>query len=97
MIVLLAQYQAQAGMGDKVQALLEAMAELVRAHEPGCRSYQISRGRENGDAFLLYEVYVDETAVSDHRATPHFQQYVLDSIIPLLASRTVSFYNIVIE
>jgi quinol monooxygenase YgiN len=97
MIVLLAQYQVRPGLGDKVQALLAEMAEMVRQHEPGCRTYEVSRGREDGDAFLLYEVYVDETAVSDHRATPHFQQYVLGSIIPLLASRTVSFYNIVIE
>lgn len=96
MIVLLAQYQAQPGKGDEVLGLLERMAAEVRAHEPGCRTYEVSRGREDGDAFLLYEVYVDETAVSAHRATPHFQQYVLDSILPLLASRVVSFYTIVI-
>lgn len=96
MIVLLAQYQAQPGKGDEVLALLEKMAVAVRDHEPGCRTYEVSRGREDGDAFLLYEVYVDETAVSDHRATPHFKRYILDSIIPLLASRTVSFYNVMI-
>lgn len=96
MIVLLAQYQAKAGMGDEVERLLTEMAALVKAHEPGCTMYQISRGREDKDAFLLYEKYVDETAVAAHRETPHFQQYVLDQIIPLLESREVAFYEVVI-
>jgi len=97
MIVLLAKYYAKPGTVETVIEKLREMGELVKEHEPGCSLYQISRSKENPDFLLLYEQYVDQAAVEAHRATPHFQTYILDTIIPMLEKREVEFFDLVIQ
>lgn len=96
MIVLVARYQAQAGQGETVAALLREMAPLVAAHEPGCAMYQACRSTEDRDAFLLYEQYVDEAALQAHRETPHFKEIIEGKIVPLLDKREREFYDLVV-
>jgi quinol monooxygenase YgiN len=97
MIVLLAKYYVKPGQTETVIEKLREMGELVKKHELGCALYQISHSQENPDFLLLYEQYVDQAAVAAHRGTPHFQTYILDSIIPLLQKREVEFFNLVIQ
>lgn len=97
MIVLVAKYYVKPGYTETVVEKLREMGELVQAHEPGCVLYQISRARENPDFLLLYEQYVDEAAVAAHRATPHFQTYIADTIIPMLEKREVEFFDLAIS
>ena len=97
MIVLVAKYYVKPGMVETVIEKLREMGELVKAHEPGCALYQISRSQENPDFLLLYEQYVDQAAVDAHRATPHFQTYILDTIIPMLEKREVEFFDLTIS
>ena len=97
MIVLVAKYYAKPGNVGTVIEKLREMSELVKAHEPGCVLYQISRSQENPNFLLLYEQYVDQAAVDAHRATPHFQTYILDTIIPMLEKREVAFFNLVLS
>jgi quinol monooxygenase YgiN len=96
MIVLLAKYYAKPGLVESVIEKLREMGDLVKAHEPGCVLYQVSRAQENPDFLLLYEQYVDQAAVDAHRATPHFQSYILDAIIPMLEKREVEFFDLTI-
>jgi len=63
MIVLIARYQVKSDHGDEVLAALRRMAPLVKAGEPGCKLYHVSRAQDNPDQFLLYEHYEDEAAL----------------------------------
>ncbi len=58
-----------------------AVAELLRPlgaasrQEPGCVNYVAHFVEGEPATVLIYEQYVDQTALEYHRATPHFQQY----------------------
>ncbi|GAB2825797.1 hypothetical protein GCM10022221_24870 [Actinocorallia aurea] len=82
----------------------EADAPVVRAHlaemaartpdEPGNLAYVVHTDAESpaGEtAFTIYEQYVDAAAFDAHAATPHFQEHIIETVRPLLTSRTVWF------
>lgn len=96
MIVLVARYQGKPGQGDAIEAALKRMAPYVAAKEPGCKLYQACRSQENSDLFLLYEQYVDEAALLSHRETPHFQEIIEGTIIPLLEKRERELYTLAV-
>ena len=96
MIVLVAKYHVKAGRGDLVAAALERMAPLVKAGEPGCTLYHANRSTENRDLFLLYEHYADQAALEAHRNTPHFQEIIEGTIVPLLDKRERELYEQVV-
>ena len=56
--------------------------------EPGCLQYQVHREAEDPRRFFLYEQYRDEKALADHRASPHFEEYVHRGLFRILESRT---------
>lgn len=97
MIVLVATYHVKPGKGDEVVEALRRMAALVRAHEPGCKLYQVNRATEDPNRFLLYEQYVDQAAFDEHRQTPHFKEIVEGTIAPLLDKRERAIYESFIE
>jgi quinol monooxygenase YgiN len=97
MIVLVARYHGKPGQGDTIEAALKQMAPLVSEHEPGCKLYQASRSQENPDLFLLYEHYIDEAALLHHRETPHFQEIIEGTIIPLLEKRERELYTLAVS
>jgi (4S)-4-hydroxy-5-phosphonooxypentane-2,3-dione isomerase len=96
MIVLVARYHGKPGQGNAIEAALKRMAPHVAEKEPGCTFYQASRSQENSDLFLLYEHYVDETALLAHRETPHFQEIIEGTILPLLEKRERELYTLVV-
>lgn len=96
MIVLTAKYFVKAGRGDEVEAALRRMAPLVKAAEPGCILYHANRADDNPDLFLLYEHYIDQTALDAHRNTPHFKEIIEGVIVPILDRRERELYRSVI-
>lgn len=94
MIILVARYVTQTGKGDAVAAALAKMQPLVQQHEPGCLLYQACRATDNPDQFLIYEQYANQHAVDAHRQTEHFERFVVQTIIPLLAQREVTSYTL---
>ncbi|NJK81154.1 MAG: antibiotic biosynthesis monooxygenase [Chloroflexaceae bacterium] len=97
MIVLVARYYVKPGMGDAVAEALQQMALRVKVDEPGCTLYHACRSQENADMFLLYEHYVDAAALAAHRETPHFQQIIEGTIIPMLEKRERELYTLVVD
>jgi quinol monooxygenase YgiN len=93
---LVARYYGQSGKGDIIEDALKRMAQRVAESEPGCLLYQASRSPEKPDQFLLYEQYKDELALLGHRATPHFQELVEQTILPLLEKREREIYTLVV-
>ena len=75
---------AKPGKAVALRALLIRMAPHCRA-EPGNLRWDIWSNQENGDRYVLDELYVNAAAVDAHRKTPHYQAYLAK--IPELAER----------
>jgi len=65
--------------------------------EPGCLRFNVLHDRNDENVYYFYEVYLDEAALEQHRAAPHYavwreataevldgppERTLLDSIIP---------------
>ena len=97
MIVLVAQHFALEGKADEVAELLREMAAFCNSdQEPGCVMYIVNRSTENPRHFLIYEQYVDQTALTAHAETAKFQETILGKEIPILEKRERSFWEVVV-
>src|SRR6266487_1961372 len=96
MIVLVARYHGKPGQGNAIEAALKQMAPRVAESEPGCKLYHVCRSQEHPDLFLLYEHYIDEAALLAHRETPHFEEIIEGTIMPLLEKRERELYTLVV-
>lgn len=92
-VVLVARYTVKPGNVDAVLAALERMKPLVKEREPGCIIYHANRSKDDPNSLLLYEEYADQAALEAHTGTPHFQELIVGTIIPLLAKREREFYT----
>lgn len=86
--VVVARYRTKEGEENTVLPLLDTMATASR-QEPGNLAYRVHQGTEDPRAIVLYEEYACEADFTTHCATPHFQEIVLDKVVPLLESRDV--------
>lgn len=85
--VVIAQYKVRAGEEERVEAALKEMRAASRA-EPGNLDYQVLRDPGQRAVFVLYERYVDEAAFDAHRATAHFDKWLIVQVLPALEERT---------
>ena len=72
-----------------ILSLLEELVENTR-NEPGNLAYNIYQSVENTNELILHERYVDSDAVELHKNSDHYQQIVLQKIIPHLEIREVN-------
>ena len=93
-VCVAAHFRAQAGQEETVRLLLLQAAAAVRAAEPGNLLYTAHQDPKNPAQFFIYEQYADQTALEAHRNSPHYQDLVVKQIGPLLAERTVTFYQL---
>jgi len=83
-----AKWQVQEGQLENVLSLLkEAVAKS--SAEAGNLKYQVYQGNENDHTLILFEEYVDKAALDFHRSSSHFQEVVVQQIVPLLDNREV--------
>jgi quinol monooxygenase YgiN len=94
-IAIIVHYQAIAGTGDQVAALLSQHTAATQA-EPGCLDFVALRGTEDRDSFVLYERYESRAAFDAHMASPHFQDIAVARIRPLLSNRTAEFLQVIV-
>ena len=87
-VYVFAKWQVKQGNLAMVLSLLEQAAQKSRKEE-GNLLYKIHQRTNDANTILLYEGYVDETAVEKHRNADHFQEIIIKSIVPLLDSREV--------
>lgn len=76
----------QAVKGAQTQ-LLNALQTLVprSKQEPGCIRYDLHVDRADSTVLIVYEIWRDQTALDEHAASGHFQQF-LTTAEPLLAA-----------
>ncbi len=79
---------------DKLAQAEGCLRELISPsrREPGCRTYEIHRAKDDPRTFLLYEQYDDEAAIEAHRASPHFIRYGKDGIATIAEDRVAALY-----
>lgn len=87
-ITVLAHWRLSPQDMDPVLALVAGLREQTLA-EPGCLRYEVYRSVDRPAELLLLEGYQDDAAIEAHRASPHYQQLVVQQIVPLLADRKV--------
>jgi quinol monooxygenase YgiN len=69
---IVATLKAKAGQEEQFQAAALKLVAAVRANEPGCLLYTLSKG-EQPSTFVFMERYASEEAMQAHRATEHFK------------------------
>ena len=72
MIAVIARLTAKEGQGAVLEKVLRALGEQVRAHEPGCKLYQLCKS-QTPDEVVVIERYADQAALDTHGNTPHFR------------------------
>ena len=83
-----ATWKVKEGEIDTVLNLLKVVHhESVK--EKGNLFYKIHQSNADANILLLFEGYTDESAVTEHRNSVHFQDLVIGKIVPLLDSREV--------
>ncbi len=75
--------------GQVRDALLKMREHTLR--EPGNLAYVVHADADAPAAFTLYEQYVDRAAFDAHASSAHFAEYILATVRPRLAERTVWF------
>jgi autoinducer 2-degrading protein len=93
-IAVAADWHAQPGQEETVRRLLVQAAAAVREHEPGNLLYVAHQDAADPAHFLVYEQYADQAALEAHRDSAHYQEVVVGKIVPLLAQRQVTFFQL---
>ncbi len=71
MIALIAKMKPAAGKEKEFEAVLADLAKEVRAKEPGCKLYTLTKDAEGN--YLMLELYDDEAALAAHGKSDHFK------------------------
>lgn len=90
--VVVARYRVHPGAGDIVARALRQHGKATR-DEFGCLAFAAHRGITDSDSFAIYEEYRNDADWDVHQQTPHYQEYVVGMIKPLLLAREVNFYR----
>jgi quinol monooxygenase YgiN len=84
--VVIARYRAQPGSEKQVGDSLRNMLAPSRA-ESGNLRYDVYRDPQDSAAFVLCEEYTDQAAFAAHLASDHFDRWLRQGTLPLLAER----------
>lgn len=83
-----ATWKVKEGQIENVLQLLKTVhAESIK--EKGNLFYTIHQSNSDANTIVLFEGYVDEAAVLEHRNSAHFQDLVLGKIVSLLDVREI--------
>lgn len=74
---------------DEHAEIAEMLRHLTAAsrEEPGCVNYVAHFLEGDLGTVLIYEQYVDEAALEQHRNTPHFHQYAIGGLYQRMHER----------
>jgi quinol monooxygenase YgiN len=75
MITQIARYEMQKGKETQAREAFSKMAAAVKANEPGCLMYAITRGQVNAQEVYVYEIYAGQAAFEAHRKTDHMLEF----------------------
>ncbi len=73
MIGVVATLKVQDGKGAEFEAVFTELMAKVKANEPGCLIYQLTRSRTEATTYKVLELYVDEAALKAHGQSDYFK------------------------
>src|ERR1700743_5646 len=92
-VQLIARHTMKPGTESEVLPLVEQLIDAART-EPGNLAFDAYRSLREPESYVLLERYESRDALAAHRATPHFQQIVIEKLVPLLAARTIDEFDV---
>ncbi|MDG0818074.1 putative quinol monooxygenase [Bdellovibrio svalbardensis] len=92
MVVIVARWTVQAESLTSTLTFLNDLQKASRA-EPGCLTYDYYQDPHHPQNILIYEEYKNAEAVEAHRMTRHFQELVIQKIVPHLQERSVKVFE----
>jgi quinol monooxygenase YgiN len=72
-IGIVATLKVQDGKGADFEAVFKELSEQVRASEPGCLMYQLTKSRADPNTYKVLELYKDQEALTHHGGTDYFR------------------------
>lgn len=72
-VCLIATLNVQDGKSGDFEQLMADLTRKVRAEEPGCIAYQLTKSRTEAHTYKVLEVYKDQAARAAHGQSAHFQ------------------------
>ena len=69
---IVATLKAKPGQEDALKSIALQLAAAVRANEPGCLLYTLSKG-DDPVTYVFMERYANDEALAAHRGTDHFR------------------------
>ncbi|MAK81884.1 putative quinol monooxygenase [Phenylobacterium sp.] len=73
MIGVVATLKVQDGKGDEFEAVFKDLMAQVKANEPGCLVYQLTKSRAEPGTYKVLEIYANEDALKAHGQTEYFK------------------------
>jgi len=61
------------GKNAEFEAVFTALAAQVRANEPGCQAYAVTKSRSDPNTYKILELYADQDALTHHGQTEYFK------------------------
>lgn len=92
-VVVIARWQTTEADLDTVLEHIDILRALSLA-EPGCVGYQAFQKADEPTSLVLVEHYRDADAQRAHVNSPHYQEYVVERIRPLLTARQVEILRV---
>ena len=88
MIISSIQFTFASKDADTAESMLRELSRQS-IKEPGVVRFDVGRGSDDPNVFVLWEVYRDKDAVEAHRGSEPFKRLVLNGIRPLAQKREV--------
>lgn len=66
MIGMVATLRVQEAKAEQFEDAYRELMELVRAEEPGCLVYQLTKSRSEANVYKVLELYIDQAALAAH-------------------------------
>jgi quinol monooxygenase YgiN len=73
MIGVVASLKVQDGKGPEFERVFLDLAAKVKANEPGCLVYQLTKSRSDPNTYKVLELYASQEALSEHGKTEYFR------------------------
>lgn len=73
MIGIIATLKVAEGKNAEFEAIFTDLAKQVKANEPGCVAYQLTKSRTDPQTYKVLELYADQAALAAHGQTEYFK------------------------
>ncbi|MFJ9352088.1 putative quinol monooxygenase [Streptomyces sp. NPDC101237] len=86
---VVAHYRCAPENAPRVRTALLKAREATRT-EPANLMYEVHAVEGEPGGFLLYERYADREGFEAHKASAHFAEVIVGTVLPLLTERTIT-------